>query len=621
MSKKTKSIIGYIALIAVLITIVVLIWMYAPAIKGAIDNERYYTPEEVEQIKEKHNQEKADMQEQIDYFKSQVDNYLKSIEVYKTQVADLTKSLNEALTENGLDKETISKLMDKIDKLNTEIDSLNKKLKLYEEILEAYEDSDKLRVTFYIVQNGEQTPYDVQVVEPNGYLAEVVTPEGNFEGWTMEIGGEYIDDLTTIQVTENITIYGIFSNTVTFVIQDQEPTTQVVSYNGYATHEDVNIIGYTFKGWSLDKTNVINLNETPITKDTTFYAVFEEKLYSIQEFETVKDQVTEFYIFEPNDLVELSNLVTGGEYFDGYTILLANDIDMQSINFTAIASVNSNDTFSGNFDGQNYKIKNLTSQKGLFNRVSQIKSGESYSISISNLFMENINFGSSSYIGGIVNTCNGSVTITNCHVTGAINSEIFSAGIVANAGMSGTIKIDKCNSSVNITTKGNSGGIVGQSNTSLEISNSYNSGNITDTFSGYIGGLVGKADTSLKISNSYNSGNLSAHGYIGGLVGMGNNVQIVNSFNVGTVENTNEFTSTYGSLVGYGSGNISNCYYADSMKITDSSNIITSNVEQETTNNLKQLSFYTDSSNWHIASPWDMNNVWTIVENNYPTLR
>lgn len=273
MSKKTKSIIGYIALVAVLVTIVVLIWVYAPAIKGAIDNERYYTPEEVEQIREEHNQEKADMQEQIDYFKSQVDKYLKDIEDYKTQVTDLTKSLNEALSQGNIDKEEIQELNNTITELNNQIHNLNNQVTYYQELLEAYENNGKLIVTFMLVDNGTQTVYDVQAVEENDYLAEVISPDRiDFEGWSLTMGGELIDNITTIQVTENMTIYGMCTNTVTFIVNGEEYTKQEVSYGKYATDVEVILSGYTFNGWSLTNGGeIVNVDTISITTDTTFY--------------------------------------------------------------------------------------------------------------------------------------------------------------------------------------------------------------------------------------------------------------------------------------------------------------------------------------------------------------
>lgn len=553
------------------------------------------------------------MQNQIKFYQSKITEYENKIE-------ELTNKLDDALEQGNLDKETITNLQQEIGELNNQVN-------YYKELLEAYQDSDKFIATYVLVDNGIQTVYDVQVVEPNGYLTPIETPEGDFEGWATEIGGEYIDDLTTIQVTENITIYGMFSNTVTFIIQDQEPTTQVVKYNGYATHENVDIFGYTFKGWSLDKSSIINLNEIPITKDTTFYAVLEERLYSIQDYETVKDKgLTKLYIFEPQDLVELSNIVNNSEEdFKGYTILLANDIDMQGISFTAVASANSNDTFSGYFDGQNYTISNLTSGNGLFANVSGIyQEDKDFIMTISNLNLKNINYENTQYVslGGIVNSASGKLQIVNCHVTGNILSDNAAGGIVASI-HNNTI-IDRCSSKVNIEGYSGVGGIIGRAYRSVTITNCFNTGDIIISSFG-AGGIVGISnDYDVEIRNSYNSGNIEASHFVGGLIGDVKNILIINCFNVGNTVQTNEYTDkTNGAIIGLvrETGNINHAFFTNDLNAIGEGEVISNQSSQIIENNLKTQEFYISTINWDASSLWDFENTWEIVNGNYPTLK
>lgn len=222
------------------------------------------------------------MQNQIKYYQSKIAEY-------ENKVEELTKKLDDALEQGNVDKETIAQLRE-------EIYNLNNQVTYYKELLEAYENSNKLIVTYMLVDNGLQSVYDVQVFEPNAYLSAVITPEGDFEGWTTEIGGEYIDDLTTIQVTENITIYGMFSNTVTFIVNNEEYITQKVSYNKYATDIEIKQVGYSFEGWALSNGGeTVSVSEIPITKDTTFYTTLVSK--------------------QLNDLEECS--WSGIDYFDG----------------------------------------------------------------------------------------------------------------------------------------------------------------------------------------------------------------------------------------------------------------------------------------------------------------
>ncbi len=271
MSKNTKKIIGIVAGLAILAVAIILIWVYAPAIRGAIDNERYYTPEEVQQIRDDYEDDLDEMQTQTDYYKSQIDAYLKDLQDYKTRLETTTNNLNQALEQNEIDAEAIAGYLEDIAELNDDITDLNNQIKLYQELLEAYENSGKYEVVFYLVQNGEQTPYDVQVVEPNGYLSEVVEPEGNFEGWSLSIGGDLIESLTSVQITEDTNIYGTFYSTVTFMVNDEEYSTQQVGYNKYATDpEEPEVQYYTFEGWTLNGEDVVAVNSYPITEDTTF---------------------------------------------------------------------------------------------------------------------------------------------------------------------------------------------------------------------------------------------------------------------------------------------------------------------------------------------------------------
>ena len=200
------------------------------------------------------------------------------LEESQIKVGNLTDSLNQALEQNKIDAEAIAGYLDDIAELSDDITDLNNQIKLYQELLEAYENSGKYEVVFYLVQNGEQTPYDVQVVEPNGYLSDVVEPEGNFEGWSLTIGGEVIEDITTIQVTSNMSIYGSFKNTYTvnFIVKDDVFNTQSI-----VEGEEINLNNYSptltncnFEGWSLSINGEIISNNLFIVNDNVnFYAI------------------------------------------------------------------------------------------------------------------------------------------------------------------------------------------------------------------------------------------------------------------------------------------------------------------------------------------------------------
>ena len=313
----------------------------------------------------------------------------------------------ETLKQNSdSDKEELAKVKENLEKAEENIFNLTNDVKFYQELLEAYESDNKFQVTFSLFDNGKEYIYDVQVIEPNGYLSEVITPErADFEGWSLTKGGELIDDLTTIQVTENMTIYGMCTNTVTFMVNGEEYATQEVSYGKYATDIEVSLAGYTFEGWSLTEGGeIITFNTIPIMKDIIFYACIEKRLYSISEYsEGNQIGILDYYIFNANDLIYLSNSENA---FNGINLYLANDIDMSNIQFKTI------NNFNGNFNGQNHTIYNLNTS--LFNYLG---SNFENRIEVCNLILKNSNLSyvaNSNYYGVLANMLS-NVDLYNCH--------------------------------------------------------------------------------------------------------------------------------------------------------------------------------------------------------------
>ncbi len=297
MSQRTKTIIISIVVCIVLAGVGIGLYCAWPAIAGTITGNAYYTYEDVQNAYDDgytdgiRNEE--ELTAQIDYYKAEVDKYIVDLKEAQTEINNLEKDLQDAINSGNADKETIAGLQEDLAEAQAEltskqeqIEELQDDIKFYQELLEAYEDSNKFRVTFTMVDNGKERNYDVLVVEPNSYLTEVVTPDrADFEGWSLSKGGELIDDLTTIQVTENMTIYGMCTNTVTFMVSSEEYTTQEVSYNKYATDVEVSLAGYTFNGWSLTEDGEpITLSTTPIIKDTTFYAQCNQKNISFEPY-------------------------------------------------------------------------------------------------------------------------------------------------------------------------------------------------------------------------------------------------------------------------------------------------------------------------------------------------
>ncbi len=130
---------------------------------------------------------------------------------------------------------------------------------------------------------------------------------------------------------------------------------------------------------------------------------------------------TEFTLTTAEQLAGLAALVNGGNKFAGKTIYLGANIDLAGLYWTPIG--NSSDYFSGNFDGNNFTVSNLSinesakSHQALFGNIKG--SSESSYPFVSNLTLTNVNVVGKSYVAGIVADafC---IDIIGCHVNGDI---------------------------------------------------------------------------------------------------------------------------------------------------------------------------------------------------------
>lgn len=346
MNKKVSNVIFSIFMLLLIVGIIIgVVWLVKNWETLSTQTDLYSYEDLVEYGDEKY----QEGLEASDNYKILYEETLKSLNQAEDRVNDLTADLEDAINSGNVDKEIIAGLQQDLAEAQADliakqeqIEELNNTITFYEKLLEAYENSDKLIITFMLVDNGKEIPYDVQAVEPSAYLSAVMTPEkDDFEGWSLTKGGELINDLTTIQVTENMTIYGMCTNTVTFMVNGEEYTTQEVSYgecaqnvvienttyelyNGWRINDELVLIetyniysdtifnaditykydvkfivdneeyntqiviengfaelpaepvkeGYDFKGWSIDKLNIVNVPEIKITTNTNFTAMF-----------------------------------------------------------------------------------------------------------------------------------------------------------------------------------------------------------------------------------------------------------------------------------------------------------------------------------------------------------
>ena len=138
----------------------------------------------------------------------------------------------------------------------------------------------------------------------------------------------------------------------------------------------------------------------------------------------------------------------------------------------------------------------------------------------------------------------------------------------------------------------------------------------------YIGGIAGYAYSST-ITNCYNTGSVTGSSYVGGIAGYASQgTSITNCYNTGSVTGS----SYVGGIAGYTySSTITNCYWGGNCTLSvavgrgDATNCGTCTIEE-----VKSLSWYSDSSKWNSSYPWDFETVWVFMsgENDgYPVLR
>lgn len=115
--------------------------------------------------------------------------------------------------------------------------------------------------------------------------------------------------------------------------------------------------------------------------------------------------------------------VNDGNDFSGKTIKLTANIDLSNVNWTPIGGAtiakHPTPTFKGIFDGNNYKISNLTVVSNEANHATAGLFGTVSNATIQNVTLEDVSILSSHYAGGIVGySAAESEVIKNCHVIG-----------------------------------------------------------------------------------------------------------------------------------------------------------------------------------------------------------
>ena len=235
------------------------------------------------------------------------------------------------------------------------------------------------------------------------------------------------------------------------------------------------------------------------------------------------------YAFQNSDeLVGLALLVNGSTGtrvdFEGWTLTLANDINLYGIAWTPIGQSNA---FSGTFDGKGHTIEDMSA---------------------------NVTSGYAGLFGNVRGT------VKNVQVTGSVTASgnVRAAGGIVGYSAGGTVQ--NCLSKVNISAPQVNcpvGGVVGESSNkpndntaSSTVNLCWNEGTVTGG-SDSTGGIVGK-NSKGTVTNCANFGEVKGSSTSSGIVGRG---AVANSYNLGDV------TGTEGRAYGISSRAATNSYY------------------------------------------------------------
>jgi hypothetical protein len=249
------------------------------------------------------------------------------------------------------------------------------------------------------------------------------------------------------------------------------------------------------------------------------------------------------------DATDVNSLGEDPNYYSAHFKLMA-DVDMSGFSYAkAVIARDGSPSFTGEFDGDGYKIINLTidtggagnNYLGLFGKIST-------GASVKNLGLVNIVItggATSNYVGGLVGY-NNRGEVTNCYSKGSVtgNSDVgglvgmnnggtiskcYSVGMVSGSlrvgGLAGRnpnilSNISKCYSTASVVGDILVGGLCGE-NTEGYVSDSYATGMVSGTSD--VGGLLGRNDSEesmhLQVSHCYSSGRVIGDQYLGGLIG------------------------------------------------------------------------------------------------------
>lgn len=185
---------------------------------------------------------------------------------------------------------------------------------------------------------------------------------------------------------------------------------------------------------------VTTINRSSDNLDEVTYVYFEGEVPSESNSDAKIVYMSAGFVKASGNTYQIKNVVglryfrdavNGGDTFEGYTIELADDLDLDNEEWTSIGT--KENPFKGTFDGQNKIIKNLNIVE------EEAKEGKAYigffgyanNVTIKNVTFENVNLNiacldidhSQGHIGAVAGSLEGTSTIENVTVKGDIKVE------------------------------------------------------------------------------------------------------------------------------------------------------------------------------------------------------
>ena len=384
-------------------------------------------------------------------------------------------------------------------------------------------------VSFISADDEKQLVVDIMEFE-NQSVSIYDGPYSN--DWIRDLSGGNENDLSPVVSTQNgVTLnysgqlsyagfkfrvsqegeYRMVSNIVTSV--DNTTVHLAWTENGAATQWQIE---YGLKGFKLGEGTVCNTNTNSATIENlekfTEYDFYIRSVYGSNQYSPwnkvtlmvappywqdvvtsqpegyVEDSEGNVEIYSAEGLSWLSSVVVNGCTFEGKTVTLMNDINLESYRMRPIG--NHWYSFSGIFDGGNYTISNTyisddgLEDVGLFSMT--------ISATLKNIRLLNgktINK-SSAYLagtGGLVG-CALDTKIINCHSTLNISGITCCGSLCGN--VRGSSTVTNCSAKGNVEGRDMCGGLIGITRDYTKVSNCYSTEGVINS-NGICGGLIG----------------------------------------------------------------------------------------------------------------------------------